>query len=125
MTISVSYTAVIMAIFKMNLSSPLSLFFFHWFSSRRSGGFEDTWHRFYRLVILLSSNQQCWNAVEMAHKALTPTVAWCHPFFIHHQTRVMEEALFCLYNNLKDIFNHSPTKNILNFIKHTNLHNKL
>jgi len=31
----------------------------------------------------------------------------------------------CLYNNLKDIFNHSPTKNILNFIKNTNLHDKL
>jgi len=31
----------------------------------------------------------------------------------------------CLYNNLKDIFNHSPTNNILNFIKNTNLHDKL
>jgi len=28
-------------------------------------------------------------------------------------------------DNLKDIFNHSPTKNILNFIKNTNLHDKL
>jgi len=31
----------------------------------------------------------------------------------------------CLYNNPKDIFNHSPTKNILNFIKNTNVHDKL
>jgi len=31
----------------------------------------------------------------------------------------------CLYSGLGDIFNHSPTKNILDFIKNANLHDKL
>jgi len=29
-----------------------------------------------------------------------------------------------MYTNLKHIFNHSPIKNILDFIKYVNLHDK-
>jgi len=56
-----------------------------------------------------------------AHTCTTPVKHILTERISHKQTRQQ----CCLYNNLKDIFNHSPTKNILNFIKNTNLHNKL